>query len=48
MLPEQVGAMLQLSPVGVSRDVSEGERKLELLLDLGAMLAREVELDELL
>ena len=48
MLPEQVGAMLQLSPVGVSRDVSDGERKLELLLDLGAMLAREVELDELL
>jgi Nif-specific regulatory protein len=40
--------MLKLSPLGDARDVSEGERKLELLLDLGAMLAREVELDELL
>jgi Nif-specific regulatory protein len=40
--------MLKLSPLGVGADVSEGERKLELLLDLGAMLAREVELDELL
>ena len=40
--------MLKLSPLGDGRDVSEDERKLELLLDLGAMLAREVELDELL
>ncbi len=41
--------MLKLSPhSGGTRIVSEGERKLELLLDLGAMLAREVELDELL
>jgi Nif-specific regulatory protein len=40
--------MLKLSPRGEGNNVSEGERKLELLLDLGAMLAREVELDELL
>ncbi len=44
--------MLKLSPLaphrGEANIVSEGERKLELLLDLGAMLAREVELDELL
>ncbi|HUH01689.1 MAG TPA: sigma-54-dependent Fis family transcriptional regulator [Kofleriaceae bacterium] len=35
-------------PSSTTGDVSEGERKLELLLDLGAMIAREVELDELL
>lgn len=47
-----VDAMLKLAPLashsGEANTVSEGERKLELLLDLGAMLAREVELDELL
>ncbi len=47
-----VNAMLKLSPLvphcGEGNTVSEGERKLDLLLDLGAMLAREVELDELL
>lgn len=42
------GAMLKLAPNDERRDVSEGELKLELLLDLGTMLAREVELDELL
>ena len=31
-----------------TRSMSEGELKLELLLDLGAMMSREVELDELL
>jgi Nif-specific regulatory protein len=40
--------MLRLAPVSASPNVSEGELKLELLLDLGAMIAREVELDELL
>ncbi len=40
--------MLKLSPLSGEMNVSEGERKLGLLLDLGAMLAREVELDELL
>lgn len=40
--------MLKLQPHGGTDNVSEGELKLELLLDLGAMLAREVELDELL
>lgn len=40
--------MLKLTPLGRSDNVSEGDRKLELLLDLGAMLAHEVELDELL
>ncbi len=40
--------MLKLTPFGDANDVSEGELKLELLLDLGAMLAREVELNELL
>ena len=40
--------MLKLSPLGGETHVSEGERKLGLLLDLGAMVAREVELDELL
>ena len=40
--------MLRLAPVGAAPDVSEGEAKLELILDLGAMIAREVELDELL
>ncbi len=40
--------MLKPAPRRDRHDVSEGERKLELLLDLGAMIAREVELDELL
>jgi Nif-specific regulatory protein len=40
--------MLSVPIVRVRHDVSEGERKLELLLDLGTMIAREVELDELL
>ncbi len=51
MQPEQYilsGAMLKLTPLGSATNVSEGDRKLELLLDLGAMLAREVELDQLL
>lgn len=40
--------MLSLPPAKARTDVSEGELKLELLLDLGAMIAREVELNELL
>jgi Nif-specific regulatory protein len=40
--------MLNETLARVASDVSEGELKLELLLDMGAMIAREVELDELL
>jgi Nif-specific regulatory protein len=40
--------MLRSTPQRVAGNVSEGELKLELLLDMGAMIAREVELDELL
>ena len=40
--------MLRLLPHRDSRNVSQGELKDELLSDLGAMIAREVELDELL
>ena len=40
--------MLGSTPPRVDREVSEGELKLELLLDMGAMIAREVELDDLL
>ena len=40
--------MLRLVPLRQPRTVSEGELKDELLSDLGAMIAREVELDELL
>src|SRR5688572_24667112 len=41
-------AMLRLVPQRQPGTVSEGELKDELLSDLGAMIAREVELDELL
>ena len=34
--------------LGFARDMSDDERRFELLADLGAMIAREVELDELL
>ncbi|WP_428269754.1 sigma-54-dependent Fis family transcriptional regulator [Haliangium sp.] len=40
--------MLRLVPIRDPRNVSEGELKDELLSDLGAMIAREVELDDLL
>ena len=40
--------MLQATPSGVVCDVSDGELKLELLLDMGQMIAREVELNQLL
>ncbi len=40
--------MLRLVPIRDARNVSQGELKDELLSDLGAMIAREVELDALL
>ena len=40
--------MLRVVPQLEAANVSQHERKLELLIDLGAMIAREVELDELL
>ncbi len=40
--------MLHATPTRVVCDVSNGELKLELLLDMGQMIAREVELNQLL
>jgi len=47
-MPALAGDMLVAPPSPDRRELSEGELKLELLLDLGTMIAREVELDELL